>query len=81
MYEFLTRSGCPLCDEARPLIMDEVRRKGASVREIDIDLDEGLTAEFGMRVPVLRISGGAVVAEGRIERRSLRRGLGSTSRR
>lgn len=81
MYEFLTRSGCPLCDEARSLVMDEVKRKGASVREIDIDLDEDLTAEFGMRVPVLRISGGQVIAEGRIERRSLRKGLRSTRRR
>ena len=36
-----------------------------SVREVDIDTDDELTRDFGVRIPVVRI-GTAVVAEGTI---------------
>lgn len=75
MFEFLTRSGCHLCDDARALVNTEVTRRGGEVREIDIDSDENLVEEFGIRVPVLRAPNGMVVAEGVIDRRSVRSGL------
>ena len=75
MFEFLTRPGCHLCDQARPLVLAEVERKGGSVREVDIDTDDRLIEEFGLRIPVLRAPGGEVVAEGPIDRRSIRSGL------
>jgi hypothetical protein len=53
----------------------EVTRRGGEVREIDIDSDENLVEEFGIRVPVLRAPNGMVVAEGVIDRRSVRSGL------
>jgi len=75
VFEFLTRSGCHLCDDARALVNTEVTRRGGEVREIDIDSDENLVEEFGIRVPVLRAPNGMVVAEGVIDRRSVRSGL------
>lgn len=75
MFEFLTRPGCHLCDQARPLVLAEVARRGGSVREVDIDTDDRLIKEFGSRIPVLRAPGGELVAEGLIDRRSIRRGL------
>jgi len=75
VFEFLTPSGCHLCDDARALVNTEVTRRGGEVREIDIDSDENLVEEFGIRVPVLRAPNGMVVAEGVIDRRSVRSGL------
>ena len=75
MFEFLTRSGCHLCDDARALVNAEVTKRGGEVREIDIDTDEALVEEFDTRVPVLRAPNGVLVAEGVMDRRSIRRGL------
>jgi hypothetical protein len=50
-------------------------RRGGEVREIDIDTDDALVEEFGMRVPVLRAPNGVVVAEGVMDRRLIRSGL------
>jgi hypothetical protein len=75
VFEFLTRSGCHLCDDARALVNTEVTRRGGQVREIDIDTDDALVEEFGRRVPVLRAPDGVVVAEGVMDRRSIRSGL------
>jgi hypothetical protein len=74
-FEFLTRAGCHLCDQARPLVVDQVRRGGGEVREVDIDGVDGLLRDYGLRIPVLLGPDGAVVAEGVIDRRSLRREL------
>ncbi|HEU4915800.1 MAG TPA: glutaredoxin family protein [Acidimicrobiia bacterium] len=75
VVKFLTRSGCHLCDEARPLVKREVIRRGGSLVEVDIDTDDVLTRDFGLRVPVLLGPGDVVLAEGVIEAGSLRRAL------
>ena len=50
---------------------------GGTIREVDIDTDDALTRDYGLRVPVLLGAGDIVLAEGRIEARSLRRSLRS----
>lgn len=72
-FEFLTRPGCHLCDEARPLVLAAVQRAHGVVQEVDIDTDDRLLKEYGMRIPVLRTPDGEVVAEGLIEASSLRK--------
>ncbi|MGA8040052.1 MAG: glutaredoxin family protein [Acidimicrobiia bacterium] len=74
VVKFLTRPGCHLCDVARPLVEREVARRSLDLEEIDIDQDDHLVAEYGLRIPVV-LWGGQVLAEGEIGRRSLRRGL------
>ncbi len=48
---------------------------GGTIHEVDIDTDDALTRDYGMRVPVLLGAGDVVVAEGKIEARSLRKAL------
>jgi hypothetical protein len=42
---------------------------------VDIDRDDDLTRDYGLRVPVVLGPGNVVLAEGVIEARSLRRAL------
>jgi hypothetical protein len=69
--EFLSRPGCHLCDDARPIARRVAARLGVGLVETDIELDDRLVAEFGLRIPVVRWSGGAVLAEGSVEYRPL----------
>jgi len=48
---------------------------GGTIDEVDIDADNALTRDYGLRVPVLLGPGDIVLAEGRIEERPLRRAL------
>lgn len=66
---FLTRTGCHLCDEARPLVIEAVGRVGATLEEVDIDQDESLLNRFDLRIPVLLAPDDQVVAEGIIDDR------------
>lgn len=63
--EFLTRTGCHLCAEAAPMVRRAARWSGLRTVEIDIDADDDLVREYGMRIPVVRF-GGEVVAEGTV---------------
>ena len=74
-FRFLIRAGCHLCDEARPVVEKAVSRVGGTIHEVDIDTDDALTRDYGMRVPVLLGAGDIVLAEGKIEARSLRKAL------
>jgi glutaredoxin len=47
------REGCHLCDEARVVMAPIVERLGASLRDVDIDDDEELRAEYNESVPVI----------------------------
>jgi thiol-disulfide isomerase/thioredoxin len=75
VVRFLTRSGCHLCDEARPTVEKVVAAAGGVVEEVDIDGDDALTRDFGLRVPVILGPGEIVLAEGLIEAGPLRRAL------
>ena len=74
-FRFLIRPGCHLCDESRPIVEKAVARVGGTIDELDIDADDALTRDYGLRVPVLLGPGDIVLAEGRIEARPLRRAL------
>ena len=76
MVKFLTRPGCHLCDEARPIVASVAARAGVEIEEVDIDSDPALTRDFGLRIPVVLGPDGTVLAEGQIEARRLRAELG-----
>lgn len=58
----LGRSGCHLCDDADALL----RAAGHEVEWVDIDGDDALVVEYGLRIPVLLDPSGRVLAEGLI---------------
>lgn len=71
--EFITRKNCPLCDEARELLLPLAEARGTAVTERDVDADPAL-AGFTNRVPVV-VAGGRVLAEGHIRSWRLRLAL------
>jgi len=51
------RDGCHLCEEARRVI-EEVRRTAPFMfTEVDIDTDDALIREYGIRIPVVAVGG------------------------
>ncbi|MBA3417284.1 MAG: glutaredoxin family protein [Geodermatophilaceae bacterium] len=53
----LTRAGCHLCEQARLPLAAICAETGAELREIDVDTDNDLRAEYGDRVPVFLVDG------------------------
>ena len=72
---FLTRPGCHLCDDARPVVVSEIKRAGASMVETNIDDDEQLIRDYGMRIPVVLAPDGTLLDEGIIDGSRLRAAL------
>ena len=71
---FLTRPGCHLCDDARPLVLAEAERVGAKIEEMDVDTDDQLLSLYGIRIPVVLGPDGVLLAEGIInDRKRLRK--------
>jgi glutaredoxin len=52
-----TRSGCHLCDEARSVILSVRAREPFSYDEVDIDTDDDLLRDYGIRIPVVTVDG------------------------
>jgi len=52
-----SRPGCHLCDEARAVLEAERARTPFDLEEIDIETDDELVKEFGIRIPVVAIDG------------------------
>lgn len=52
-----SRPGCHLCDEARAVILAERARSGFSFEEVDVETDDALELEYGIRVPVVLVDG------------------------
>lgn len=73
--QFVTRTGCHLCDQAEPVVRAVAGRLGVAVKILDIDSDDDLIRRYSLRVPVVLDADGAVVAEGLIDRRTLGRAL------
>ncbi len=73
---FLTRPGCHLCDDARPIVEWAVRKADVGLEEIDVDGDDPLLSLYGMRIPVVLGPDDEVIAEGVIaDRRALRKAI------
>lgn len=69
-----TRPGCHLCEDAKALIQPLIREFGATLREVNIDADRGLTKLYGMDIPVIFI-GAHKAAKHRLDPRQFRRQL------
>lgn len=52
-----TRPGCHLCDEARDVLLAERARTPFALEEVDIETDDDLVREYGVRIPVVVIDG------------------------
>lgn len=53
----LSRVGCHLCQEARTVVDRVARSAGVSWREVDVDEDPELRAEWGDLVPAVLVDG------------------------
>ncbi len=51
------RDGCHLCDEARRVIEDVRRTTPFNFTEIDIETDDALIRDYGIRIPVVTVDG------------------------
>ncbi|MGF1668293.1 MAG: glutaredoxin family protein [Acidimicrobiia bacterium] len=69
--EFLTRIGCHLCEDALPTAQRVATLTRSPLHIIEIDSDDELVKEFGLRIPVVRAGDGTVLAEGIIQFRTL----------
>jgi hypothetical protein len=52
-----SRPGCHLCDEARAVLVAERARTPFDLEELDIESDDELVKEYGIRIPVVAIDG------------------------
>ncbi|SNR84607.1 Glutaredoxin [Geodermatophilus saharensis] len=55
--ELLTRAGCHLCVAAAETLARIAAEAGVGSREVDVDADPELQAEYGDRVPVVLLDG------------------------
>ena len=51
------RQGCHLCDEARAVIEGVRVSAPFAFEEVDIETDEALVRDFGIRIPVVTVDG------------------------
>ncbi len=52
-----SRDGCHLCDDARRVIEDVRRGAPFAFTEIDIETDDALIRDYGIRIPVVAVDG------------------------
>jgi glutaredoxin len=52
-----SRPGCHLCDVARETILSRRERLGFEFSEVDIEADDELELEYGIRIPVVEVDG------------------------
>lgn len=57
MVVFFTRPGCHLCDDARAVLLAEREQTPFELQEIDIETDDTLVLEYGLRIPVVVVDG------------------------
>jgi glutaredoxin len=57
LVRLYSRPGCHLCDLARDVIDAERARARFDFEEVDIEGDDRLELEYGVRIPVVTIDG------------------------
>ena len=72
-----SRPGCHLCEEAKRAMAPLLREFGASLREVNIDLDPALRERYSNDVPVIFL-GPRKVAKHRLDPLQFRRQLEKT---
>ena len=77
-----TRPGCHLCDVARETVLSLRERLPFTFEEIDIEADDELELEYGIRIPVVEIDGDeafeVTIDPGKFEGMLVRRPPGSS---
>jgi Glutaredoxin-like domain (DUF836) len=73
-FVLYVREDCHLCDVFLVELEQDLASALVAVTLVDVDSDEALALEFGLRVPVLALSG-RVVCEGRYESQRVRGAL------
>jgi glutaredoxin len=74
-----TRPGCHLCDEAKAKIAPLLRKRGATLREVNIDDDPILRTRYNEEVPVLFLAA-RKVAKFHVDVEQLERQLASAEK-
>jgi glutaredoxin len=72
---FVTRRGCTLCAEAKPVVARAAGDAGVPLEVRDVDADPGDRARWSDKVPVVLLDG-EEHAWWRVDERALRRALG-----
>jgi glutaredoxin len=52
-----SRPGCGLCDEAREVILAEAGRTPFAFEEVNVETEDALELEYGIRIPVVVVDG------------------------
>ena len=52
-----SRPGCHLCDVAREVLLSARQRSPFEFEEVDIERDDELELEYGIRIPVVAVDG------------------------
>ncbi|HYX79421.1 MAG TPA: glutaredoxin family protein [Actinomycetota bacterium] len=52
-----SRPGCHLCDVAREVLLEARQRTPFAFEEVDIERDDDLELEYGIRIPVVEVDG------------------------
>ena len=52
-----SRPGCHLCDVARDVLLEARQRIPFAFEEVDIERDDDLELEYGIRIPVVEVDG------------------------
>jgi len=52
-----TREGCGLCATAKQVLLAERERTPFELEEIDVEGDDALEMEYGIRIPVVVVDG------------------------
>ena len=52
-----SRPGCHLCEDAKAVILQVRDRFGFAFEEVDIDGNDDLVREYGVRIPVVDVDG------------------------
>lgn len=55
--EVFGRPGCHLCDQAKEALLEAREVHGFELREVNIETDPHLEANYGTRIPVVTING------------------------
>jgi glutaredoxin len=52
-----TREGCGLCETAKRVLLAERERTPVDLEEIDVEGNDDLEMEYGIRIPVVLVDG------------------------
>jgi len=57
VVKLYTRKRCPLCDDAKKILLELRKERDFSLEEVDIEESDALTELYGLMIPVVEING------------------------